>query len=269
VDMPADSQARIAVRANPRIAIVGDSLASGLGVREPYGRQLGKLVGAEKVLMKAKASRMVDECTALVERLEAFQPDLVLISTGQTEGAIHPPQWAKDLISRHGPAGWQGEAGLDPRAVYSADAATARRERASTFVKVLLKYAMIKFGGGRPRMDYAEYRLKLREFLDVMGDKGWPVMVAGVGMPPQLYFPGSRKSLTTIDRIQREEIAGRSGVVLLRTDEFVDMKVDVLADHVHPTVKGHGDLARAHLARIELVPREDVVLAADGAPEQA
>jgi len=264
VNRPAEGRDRVTVRENPRIAIVGDSLASGLGVREPYGRQLGKLVAAEKILMKAKASRMVDECIGLVERLEAFQPDLVLISTGQTEGAIHPPQWVKDLIAKHGPKSWQGVAGLDPRAVYSAEAATARRERLSTMVKVLLKFAMIKLGGAVPRMDYEEYRVRFREFLDVMGDKGWPVIVAGVGMPPQLYFPGSRKSLTLIDRIQREEVAGRANVVLLRTDEFVDMKVDVLADHVHPTVKGHGDLARAHLARIDLVPRDASVRVSSG-----
>lgn len=253
------SPTRLTVPANPRIAVLGDSLASGLGVREhSYGRMLAKDLEAEAILFKAKARRMVDECTELVPRLEKFGPDLVLISTGTSEGFVHPTKIIEELLTRYGPKSWQGDVGLDARPYYSKDRRKRVREVISTLVKVAFKNVVIRLGGGYSRMSADEYRVAFARFLDAMVEKGWPVLVAGIGYPSSLLYPGSRKNLEIFDRIQLEEAARRPGVVVIRVQDVIDFSRDTQSDGCHPTVEGHRKLADAHLAVLDVVARPEV-----------
>jgi hypothetical protein len=246
---------RLTVPANPRVAVLGDSLAAGLGVREhSYPRMVARDLEASAILMKAKASRRVDECMEQLPRLEKFGPDLVLISTGQTEGLIHPGPLVDRLVERFAPESWHGVVGLDARPFYSAEPAVRRREIATSVGKIAVKNVGVRVGG-RPRMEPEVYRAALCTFLDAMAERDWPVVVAGIGFPNAVLYPRSRRNLAVVEQIQIAEVAKRPNARFVRLNGLVDFRRDTLADRCHPSVVGHRKIADAHHELIEVVAR--------------
>ncbi|SDH06604.1 SGNH/GDSL hydrolase family protein [Pseudonocardia oroxyli] len=249
----------LVVPSNPRIAVLGDSLAAGLGVREhSYPRMVAKDLQASAILMKAKASRPVEECTALLPRLDKFEPDLVLISTGQTESLVHPRAFVNRAVERFGPESWRGLVGLDARPFYSAEPDKRRSEMRSTAARIAVKNAAIHLTGGVPRVPHETYRAQFRAFLDETDRRGWPVVVASIGFPNAVFYPRSRRSLAVAERIQVEEAAGRPNVRIVHLNGLVDFRRDTLADRCHPSVLGHRKIADAHHAVLEVAPAAEM-----------
>ena len=244
---------RPAIPANPRVAVLGCSLASGLGVREKsVGRLAAKQLGASKLLFKAKARQLIDDSVALLPRVLEFEPDLVVISTGNAEALVHPTRIVEQLLTRYGPKSWQGEVGLDARPYYSEDRVARVRERITSVIKVIFKNVTIRLGGGYTRMSLEDYEPLLEELLDTLTAHGCAVVVVGTGDPRPLLFPGSRKSLARFDAAQQRIVAGRPDVALVRTSQVIDPHTEVQADKAHPNVKGHEHLAREVVAVLDV-----------------
>jgi lysophospholipase L1-like esterase len=244
---------RPVIPANPRVAILGCSLASGLGVREKsVGRIAANQLGASKVLFKAKARQLIDDSVELLPRVLEFEPDLVVISTGNAEALVHPTRFVEQLLTRYGPKSWQGEVGLDARPYYSEDRSKQWRERITSVIKVIFKNVMIRLGGGYTRMSLADYVPHLERLLDTLTANGCAVVVVGTGDPHPLLFPGSRKSLARFDEAQQRIVAARPGVALVRTSVIIDLRTEVQADKAHPNVKGHEHLARAVVEALDV-----------------
>jgi hypothetical protein len=250
------SRRRLAIPENPRVAILGCSLASGLGVREhSVGRIAAKRLGASKVLFKAKARQLIDDSLELVPRVLEFRPDLVVISTGSAEALVHPSKLVEHLLTTYGPKSWQGEVGLDARPYYSKEPDKQRRERLTSVIKVIFKNVTIWIGGGYTRMSLEDYVPYFERVLDTLTAHGCAVVVLGTGDPHPLLFPKSRKSLARFDAAQRRSVAARPGTTLVRPSTIIDRRSEVQADKAHPNVKGHEHLAEAVLAVLDIQPR--------------
>lgn len=253
------AQRSITIPENPRVAVLGCSLASGLGVREhSVGRIAAKRLGASQMLFKAKARQLIDDSVELLPRVLEFQPDLVVISTGNAEALVHPSRWVEQTLTRYGPKSWQGEVGLDARPYYSKDPRKQRRERLTSIIKVIFKNVTIRIGGGYTRMTLEDYVPHFERLLDTLTAHGCAVVVVGTGDPSPLLFPGSRASLARFDAAQQRCIAARPGTTLVRTGVIVDPRTEVQADKAHPNVKGHEHLAEAIIGALEVRPRSVV-----------
>jgi hypothetical protein len=253
------AQRRIIIPESPRVAILGCSLASGLGVREnSVGRIAAKRLGASQVLFKAKARQLIDDSVELLPRVIEFRPDLVVISTGNAEALVHPSKWVEHALTKYGPKSWQGEVGLDARPYYSNDPGTQRRERLTSVVKVIFKNVMIRIGGGYTRMPLEDYVPHFERLLDTLTAHGCAVVVVGTGDPHPWLFPGSRASLARFDAAHQRSVAARPGTTLVRTSEIIDRRTEVQADKAHPNVKGHEHLAEAIIDLLDVRPRSGV-----------
>jgi hypothetical protein len=238
------SAGRPVIPPHPRVAVLGCSLASGLGLRDKsVGRLAAKRLEASKLLFKAKARQLIDDSVALLPRVLEFEPDVVVISTGNAEALVHPTKFVEQLLTKYGPKSWQGEVGLDARPYYSADKAKERREKITSVIKVIFKNVTIRLGGGYTRMSLEDYVPLLEELLDTLTAHGCAVVVVGTATPHRWLFPGSAKSLGTFDVAQRRIISTRPGTALVRASEIIDLKSEVQADKAHPNVKGHEHLA--------------------------
>jgi hypothetical protein len=251
----------LSVPARPRVVVLGDSIASGLGVREnSFGRIAARELGAGAILFKAKVRRMIDESAELLPRILDFNPDLVIMSSGNAEAVVHPGKTVEDLLTRYGPKGWQGDSGLEPRPFYSDEFAKRVRQRITSVTKVVLKNIFIRLGSGYSRMSLEEYVPRLEVFLDALTERGCAVVLAGIADVDPLLFPKSGTNVDRFDAAQRRIVASRPQVRLLRLRQIIDARTEVLADKAHPNLEGHQHIAREirALLAVREVPDADL-----------
>jgi hypothetical protein len=243
----------LVVPPQPRVAVLGCSLASGLGVREQsVGRVAAATLGAEAVLFKARARAGIDDVLAVVPRVGAFRPDLVIVSSGNVEALVHPRRVVEHVLERCAPKGWHGDVGLDPRPYFSADPAKARRQKVESAAKVLLKNILVRPFGGYTRMSLTEYEPLFRRLLEELTATGAAVVVLGPSKVSPLFFPHSQRNLARFERLQRSVIEGRPDVRHLSVRELLDARTQLQADRAHPTVAGHARLAAAVVSAVEV-----------------
>ncbi|WP_181782212.1 SGNH/GDSL hydrolase family protein [Pseudonocardia pini] len=226
--------------------MLGCSLASGLGVRDQsVGRIAAKTLEADAVLFKAKAKARIDHAFAHLPKVEAFRPDLVILSSGNVEAFVHPHRIFERALERFAPKGWHGDIGLDPRPYFSADPEKARTQKRESAAKVFLKNVLIRPFGGYTHMSAADYESHLSRLLDELTEKGTAVVLVGPSPVSRYYFPYSRRNLRRLEEVQRAAVVGRPRVRFVSTFDVVDRRTELQADRAHPTVAGHEALAAA------------------------
>ncbi len=227
----------------PRIVIIGDSWAAGLGVRgESFGKLAAAELGAEHVLDLAEISKTVGDTLADAERIRAFAPDLAIMFCGGTDSLVLPGPRIQGFIERWGPRSWRGVAGLQPRATFSQDPAKRRRQRIASNLRLLAKHIALRFDGRR-RVPLQEYRRDLPQLIEIL--EGIECAMTFVSMPwvDERLHPGSPAALADTQTVLEATLQGHSGAVLIDVHDVLDRWGDFLYDHMHLNRNGNHKVA--------------------------
>jgi hypothetical protein len=244
---------QLVIPSKPRVAVLGCSINSGLGVREhSVGRVAAKLLDAEKVLAKAKARLLVSEVREGLAKVVDFQPDLVILSSGNVEAFVHPHRVIEKAVGRFAPTAWHGDVGMDPRPYFSSDPEKAKAQLRESRVKVAVKNVLVRPFGGYTRMSLADYTTEFTALLDELEETGAAVVVLGPSKVSGYYFPYSDRNLARFERAQRQVVATRARVRHISVRDLVPYRTEQQADLAHPDVAGHARLARAVVATVRV-----------------
>jgi O-antigen/teichoic acid export membrane protein len=226
----------------PKVMIIGDSWAAGLGVAESYGKLVAADLGAMEVLDLSAVSKTTGDVLADADRIRAFAPDLAILYNGGTEGLVLPGPMMQRLIERWGPPSWRGLAGLEPRARYSSDPDKRRQQLRSSAVKKVVKRVALKLGGRR-RVPLEDYRNNLQALLTVLEEVGCEnVFVSMFWIDPSL-FPGTPEAMADTQTVLSETLAGRPRTVQVDIHEVLRYWDDFLDDNLHLNEVGHRRVA--------------------------
>lgn len=217
------------------------------------GRVAAKLLDAEKVLAKAKARLLVSEVRQGLSKVVEFQPDLVILSSGNVEAFLHPHRVIEKAVGRFGPTGWQGDVGMDPRPYFSTDPEKAREQLRESRLKVAVKNAVMRPFGGYTRMSLTDFATEFTAVLDELEETGAAVVVLGPSKVSEYYFPYSDRNLARFERVQQEIVATRARVRHISVRDLVPYRTEQQADLAHPNVAGHARLARAVVANVRVM----------------
>jgi hypothetical protein len=227
----------------PRIVIIGDSWAAGLGVRgESYGKLAAAELGAEHVLDLSAISKTVGDTLADAERIRAFAPDLAILFCGGTESLVLPGPVIQGFIERWGPRSWRGVAGLQPRAVFSEDPAKRRRQRIASNIRLLAKHIALRFDGRR-RVPLQVYRRDLPLLIDILEEMECAMAFVSMPWVDERLHPGSPAALAETQAVLEATLAGHRDAVLIDVHHVLDRWGDFLYDHMHLNRRGNHKVA--------------------------
>jgi hypothetical protein len=197
-----------------------------------------------------KSSRLIDESLAMADEIAAFAPTLAIVQHGGAESLVHPGPMVDRLITRFAPPTWHGVSGLMPRAYYSGDPQTGRRQRRLSALKVAIKRLVIALSGGRSRMTPQTFGTYLEALIATLHGIDCDVVVLSMYRWDQRLFPGSMPVVEDTDRIIRRITAADPRVALVDLQMTLRCWDDYLEDRMHWNAEGHVRAAGAILATV-------------------
>ena len=222
----------------PLIALFGDSIASGLGVRREsssYGGIVAAKFGVDLADFSASA-RKVDESLRLLLESEV-RPDVAIIGQGITEAIVRP----SERVLRSMPSRWRRTGWMDPRPYYSASLAKRIPQRLESEVRWRVKVALMR-GGTEQLMSRSEFEVTYRALLAELSRRGSRIVVLG---PPDVdtrYFPYSMDALREYADASAAVGAEFDAAVVPVFGQLIHW-TDYCEDHLHPNTFGHVRIA--------------------------
>lgn len=223
-----DSLSRVAVK----IAILGDSVAAGLGAR---GRQFPVLVaedlGAELVDLSTSARMIGDDDAEAVRGA-----DIVVIAHGVTEAVLRPTTQALRCV----PPRWRRAGWLDPRPFFGKRGPRRYGQRIESGCRWRVKVVLMRLFGHQQWMGSEQFAMALRTAVDGCGPDR-VILVGGFTIDDR-FFPGSAAELERYAVVVRD-VAAASGARHVDLTGACRRWDDYLADHFHPSQSGHRKIA--------------------------
>lgn len=217
------------------IALFGDSIACGLGVRD---RRYGQIVCAQNdldLLDFAKSGSTIDETWQAYLDQGAPQVEFAVIAHGITEPIPRPR--ANQL--RYLPPRWRRTGWMDPRPYFSRRRGRRLLEKIESSIRWRVKNLLMRIGGHETFRDEDNYVASMLEACTYLIERGVTVIVLEPTSIDDRFFPGARIAQERyFDRIRRIQ-----GPVFLRTREALTEWDDYFLDRFHPNEKGHRKLA--------------------------
>lgn len=211
------------------VAIFGDSIANGLGVRKlTYAQIIAQALGKDLLDFTGTAQTVAGSLD-LLKSSDAV-PEIAIVAHGITEAVMRPlPEHLRWLPARWRRTGW-----MDPRPYYSSKLHRRIFERVESEVRWRTKNFVMTVGGAFQFLTAEEYEDLIRELVLELHRRGCHVILLGTPDIAEDYFPGSQRQqelyelrLTGLDA-QYIPLGGR-----------LDRWDDYLADRFHPNDVGH------------------------------
>jgi len=217
-----------------RIAMLGDSIAAGLGAR---GRQFPVLVaedlGAELMDLSTSARQIrADDADAVRDAT------VVVIAHGVTEGILRPSTRALRCV----PPRWRRDGWLDPRPFFSEQRCRGLSQRLESGIRWRVKSALLRVFGPEQWTRPEHFSAVLQAVVEGCGAER-VVLVGGFTLDDR-FFPNSASELELYAAISRD-VAATTGARYVDVAAACDRWEDYLADHFHPSQTGHRKIADA------------------------
>ncbi|MDF9715015.1 SGNH/GDSL hydrolase family protein [Nocardioides sp. ChNu-153] len=217
-----------------RVAVFGDSIANGLGVRGPrYADLVTEALGAELLDFTASAQTVaVSEARLRASGVDGI--DLAIIAHGTTEAILRPSQRTLRCV----PARWRRTGWLDPRPYFSTSRHRRLAQRLESEARWRVKVGLLKWGTAEQLLALPAFVDHMVGLQDALRARGAHVVILGPTDLDDRYFPGSSAAL-------REYASGSRSVArsyvpmngaLQRWDHYC-------LDHFHPNEAGHRAMA--------------------------
>jgi O-antigen/teichoic acid export membrane protein len=226
----------------PKIVIIGDSWAAGLGVDRAYGRLLASELGSDEVLDLAAVSKTTGDGLADADLMREFAPDLAIIFSGGTDSLVLPGPTMQGLLERFGPPSWRGLAGLEPRARYSSDPEKRRKQMRSSAIKKVVKRLVLKLGGRR-RVPVEQYRRDLDALLAILDDVGCDSIFISMFWVDRDLFPGTAEAFVDTQAVLDAAVSRDPRAEQVYVYDVLQYWGDFLDDNLHLNEVGHQRVA--------------------------
>jgi len=224
-----------------RVAVFGDSIAAGLGVRgKAFPVLVADALGAELVNLAFSAQQITG---SLELATKATDCDLVIVAHGGTECLVRPLDSSLRLVPRR----WRRPGWLDPRPYFSSRRLSGLAQRAESAIRWRVKVALIRLWGGVRWLEPAEYEAALSEMVARVGKSR--VVVLGIPMTDERYFPGSVAELKRYNEIG-ERVADAAEAEFVDITDACRRWSEYCADRAHPNDAGHEKIASRLLSAI-------------------
>ena len=232
-----------------KIAVFGDSIAEGLGVKgASYGDLLCEDLTATgrpaSLLNFAHTGFQVSDSLKLAEKMITWNPNIIVISHGITEALIRPKLNAMRFV----PKRWRQKGWLDPRPYFSRKPVKRLYQKLESALRWRWKVVLIKAMGGETWMPQKDYEENLLRLLEVALNKtSADIILLTSPALDEKFFPGSPHSLQSYrDGLYQTVSLLPATKRVLVCDITTDLKQwnDFFDDHFHPNADGHKKIAK-------------------------
>lgn len=226
---------------NGRLLIFGDSIASGLGVKERrYSRILASSLNLELIDLSHTGATILDS-VALVSKCTP-SADVALIAHGITEPIFRPNQKALLIF----PKRWRKRGWMDPRPYYSRRRTRRLLEKIESGTRWRVKVAIIKLGLKHQLVEKRTYVDGVLQLGVNLQKSGTVPIVLGPPSIDDRYFPGS-----AFAQKEYRTALEAAGITVIDVASHLSRWQDYFDDHFHPNEKGHSKIARALLGEVK------------------
>ena len=243
------------VPVQPRTAVLGDSVIAGLGVRgRSYARLVSEEVDSSALLQLARSTHTVVNAVGHLDKLRSFDPDLVIMSVGGSDGLVHAGMALQKLMDRFAPKSWQGIEGLEPRPWFSGQRAERLRQKTTMVAKLVLKHIAVRATGGYRRVPPEQFGVALEELMSGLDELNCLVVVVGLHLADERIWPRSNASGEQYTRLLQQAVDRHDCAVFVDPKPLLHSWDDFGVDHAHFNENGHRKIADGVLAALQTAP---------------
>jgi hypothetical protein len=230
-----------------KVAIVGDSIANGLGVagksyKDILQARIEDMLGIDMELFDytASAKPIMETNRANLEEIINIKPDIVIFGHGITEAMIRPsPKYLKVLPRRYKRPGW-----MDPRPFYSKKWRKRVLEKLESSFRWRLKRFIILKYGGESIVSKSVFIKEVNLFITsiLTQTQSNIIFVTQMGVDEK-YYPYSQGQLNEYENEIINLCTVDTRLTYIKGSEILSQWSDFFEDHFHPNFIGHQKLA--------------------------
>lgn len=223
-----------------RLAVFGDSIAAGMGVRgDTYAELVAKKLGYDLYDFSGVSKPVSHSLTQYMSDPGSFE--FAIIAHGITEAIPRP---AQRLIAKM-PGRWRREGWMDPRPYFSSSFRKRSGQRIESSIRWRFRNLLLRLGPPRFVMEHDRYVDNARQLAEKLSGHGVAVIMLGPPDIDQKRFPGSESRTAEYWKSVRS-----FGVIAVELTGKLDRWGSYCGDRFHPNDDGHARIAQLIIAAV-------------------